>query len=521
MKKSLIILGFLLTHYTVTSQFVQNKKADYQWLMGYGYLVDSVNSWKYDFNYNPMQYSSKYKLLNGEFMTANISDKLGNLIFQTNNCKISDAENKIIQGGDTLNNGIAYTAMCNPGYGGSPSQGTIIIPSMTDDTSYFMFHQRMTYYIDTRVGSWGVDNLLLSKVIKTNGKYKVVFKDSTILDYKKDSILIDGNLTACRHANGRDWWLIVPKLFERDYHVILFTPNGIKKSVIKNVGVSQTVNESGGGMSVFSPNGKKYIKYNADSDVEIFDFDRCNGTFSNYKHIEIQDYADVYKRTGCAVSPNSRFLYLSSVGDIYQFDLESDSIEKSKFDFKLDTIFADTFQGVRLRSSFWTCQLGANGKIYVTCIGTRKYMHVIENPNLKGTACELRQNAITLPIYVTRAIPFFPNFRLGAEKGSSCDTLTTALAEADVGVKGKISLYPNPAHDIVKIDMTLDEYGDLDKYTLCVVDIVGRVQSQYPLSKFASVKEISVLGLANGLYFVQLVDGRGRVMANSKVVVAH
>ena len=82
-------------------------------------------------------------------------------------------------------------------------------------------------------------------------------------------------------------------------------------------------------------------------------------------------------------------------------------------------------------------------------------------------------------------------------------------------------IYPNPAYDIVKIDMTLDEYGDLDKYTLRVVDIVGRVQSWYPLSNFASVKEISVAGLANGLYFVQLVDKGGRVTAHSKVVVAH
>ena len=99
---------------------------------------------------------------------------------------------------------------------------------MTDDTSYFIFHQRKNSGIDDRVRN-GIDRFLMSKIIKTSGKYKVAFKDSIILDYKKDSILIRGNLTACRHANGRDWWIIMPKLYERDYHVILFSKNEVEK----------------------------------------------------------------------------------------------------------------------------------------------------------------------------------------------------------------------------------------------------------------------------------------------------
>ena len=96
--------------------------------------------------------------------------------------------------------------------------------------------------------------------------------------------------------------------------------------------------------------------------------------------------------------------------------------------------------------------------------------------------------------------------------------ITTGIAELN---NDMLKIQPNPATDLIKIDVQSINLNDFDKFTLQIVDILGKIQNSYPLSKFASIKEISVLGLVNGLYFVQLVDGRGRVMANSKVVVAH
>ncbi len=519
MKKLLILFIYFSFVSSLLAQFKQNTKADYAWMMGYGFMVDSTNSWKFDFNNNQMQYSLKYKLLNSFYSTANICDKNGKIAFQTNACKIADIQNQVIVGGDTINNSPAYVSICNSNNGGLPIQGQVILPSMTDDTSYFMFHSRMNYYFDARVGSYGVDRLLLSKIVKDSERYKVVFKDSIILDYKRDSILIDGNLTACRHGNGRDWWVVVPKLFEKDYYTILFTPNGFEKQLNKNIGINRTLSESGSGMSVFSPDGRKYIEYNADSDVQIFDFDRCTGQLSNFRHIEIHDYADIYKFTGCAISSNSRFLYLTSIGHIYQYDLESNSLLNSKYTFELDTTFVDYYQGVGLRSSFLSCQLGYDGKIYISNLGSRKYMHVIEHPDLKGTACELRQNAITLPVYISWAIPFFPNYRLGALTSSPCDTLGST-ATHDISPQGRLKIYPNPAHDFLKVDMTLDDYEELETCQLRIRDIIGRVHQTYPLSNYASVKEVSVANLVNGLYFVELVDKQGLVLAKNKIIVS-
>ncbi len=518
MNKFFLTLIILLIAQQLSAQFKQNTKGDYSWAFGYGYAMDQ-NDWYYNFNKQPLEYFLKYKLLKALDVTANICDKNGDIVFYTNACKISDADNQVIQGGDIINNSLYYTGICNPGYGGRPHQGIVILPSMTDDTTYYMFHLRVNLYFDSRLGTSGTDRLLLSKIIRDSSKYKIVFKDSILLDYKKDSVLMDGQLTACRHANGRDWWIMMPKLFEKDYHLLLFSPKGVEKKLIKNIGENRILFESGSGMSIFSPDGTKYIRYNFLTDAQIFDFDRCTGRLSNFKHIPIQDAADSIWGAGCAISPNSRFLYLASSTKLYQYDLWSDSIETTKYTFNVDSNFVDRTQGLPLYTLFYTCQLGPDGKIYITSTGARKYMHVIEHPDLKGAACDLRQNAITLPVYISWAIPFFPNYRLGALTGSPCDTLSST-ATHDILPQGRLKIYPNPAHDILKVDMTIDDYGELKTCQLRIIDIIGRVQQTYPLSNFASVKEISVASLVNGLYFVELVNGQGLVLAKSKIVVS-
>ena len=50
-------------------------------------------------------------------------------------------------------------------------------------------------------------------------------------------------------------------------------------------------------------------------------------------------------------------------------------------------------------------------------------MHVIDRPNEKGMACNVRQHAIKLPRYNYRSMPHYPNYRLGPVDGSPCDTL--------------------------------------------------------------------------------------------------
>jgi hypothetical protein len=38
-----------------------------------------------------------------------------------------------------------------------------------------------------------------------------------------------GDMQACRHANGRDWWLIKPGIYEDEYYIGLLSPTGISE----------------------------------------------------------------------------------------------------------------------------------------------------------------------------------------------------------------------------------------------------------------------------------------------------
>jgi hypothetical protein len=67
-------------------------------------------------------------------------------------------------------------------------------------------------------------------------------------------------------------------------------------------------------------------------------------------------------------------------------------------------------------------QHGPDGKIYIWA-GDTRYMHVIEFPNRRGEACQVRQRAINLPAEVFAANLYYPNYRLGPIDGSACDSL--------------------------------------------------------------------------------------------------
>ena len=508
--KSKLFLIFIISSIATPSVFCQpnlDSKSDYAWLFGYESAVINPNSVWFDFNKTPMQIKPIQRGGNGiNFTFASICDKNGSLLLYTNGCAILNSNHLTIKNGDTINFGKSFTISCPGGY--SAQQGALFLPFPKDMSTFFLLHQ----FKDTSTNGFIINkNLRLSIIKRINNDFQVSLKDSIILKDTVDA----GMTTGCRHANGRDWWIIQHEQYSNRRYKLFLDTNGIRLANEQFIGVPAIKGENGAGQAVFSPDGTKYVRYNFKSDVQIFDFDRCTGNLSNFIHIPIQDFADTMWQAGAAISPNSRFLYIPSSRYVYQFDLKSNNIAASKL------IVADwdgTGQNTPYPLLFNMAQLGPDGKIYMSCPNGVEYYHVIHSPDSIGKGCNVEQH-IQLPVYIVSSFSGFPNYRLGSIKGSPCDTLTTATTE--LSIKGKLRIYPNPAQDIVKIDMTVADYNELDTHTLQVVDIVGRVHQMHPLSKFASIKEISVAGLINGLYFVQLVDGRGRVMANNKVVVAH
>ncbi len=225
-----------------------------------------------------------------------------------------------------------------------------------------------------------------------------------------------GRLSACKHANGRDWWMMINEINTNRWYRYLLDPTGVHLLGQQEIGLPMI---DGFSMSAYSPNGEHYAAYNGISlddgaYLDVYDFDRCAGLFENHRQI----FFNLGTIGGVAISPNSKYLYLSKETELFQYDLEAPDFESSQ-------VLVDTFDGFVSTSYaiFYQPQLAPDGKVYICCLGSTKVMHVINSPDEAGAACQFQQHSISLPFYNGQSLTSGPYYRLGPLDGSPCDTL--------------------------------------------------------------------------------------------------
>jgi len=165
---------------------------------------------RYDFSSGSLNisYDSLTKM---NFATTNgvIYDRNGNLQFATNGAWILNSANDTMVNGTGLSPSI-YTSLYDTS-GLYLPQANLIIPHPGDSMKYYLFHETADDYGQTYCSYY----LYYSIVDMTldNGNGAVISKNNVILN---DS-LIAGRLTACKHANGRDWWIILHQMYSNKY----------------------------------------------------------------------------------------------------------------------------------------------------------------------------------------------------------------------------------------------------------------------------------------------------------------
>jgi len=135
-------------------------------------------------------------------------------------------------------------------------------------------------------------------------------------------------------------------------------------------------------------------------------------TFFSFFHLI---YRDTAFHGGIAFSPNSRYLYLSSDRNFYQYDTEAPNIAASR-------ITIDALPPPPSGTDFAMIQLAPDQKIYVSGYNLKE-LHVIHNPNAGGLACNFEKNIFSFTHSLGRSIPNHPYYGLGPWDGSPCDTL--------------------------------------------------------------------------------------------------
>lgn len=314
-----------------------------------------------------------------------------------------------------------------------------------------------------------------------------------------------GDMQACRHANGRDWWLIKPGIYEDEYYVGLLSPTGIsgmQKITIPNIihrGQFETYSYfSFDGLKFLHFTGKRY-KY-----LHEYDFDRCTGTLSNPIVHDLTDSIPWGDHNACTISPDGSKLYIRR-------SLWPDS----NLNFALLQYDLLSATWTNLSSSITASpQLTPNGKEILLSsrinLSDTSYRTLsrISQPNLPGEACDLVLHTDTMQNTITFISPSnFANFRLGPIDGSACDTLGINSIESFIKPKPDISVYPNPVKDVLNIRLL---NTNPKKPNVYIFNSLGALIYQGQFENGVHTLKLSDLNLSKGLYWIKIINGNDR-----------
>jgi gliding motility-associated-like protein len=345
---------------------------------------------------------------------ASISDpNTGQLLFYTDGTRAWDRNN------NQMPNGVGMI-----GGQGTSTQAALIVPQPGSSTIYYLISADQGGYQGANTGvHYSIVDMSL------NGGLGDVTTKNTLLTPPPTT----EKLTAVRHCNGVDYWIIDHPFNSNAFNVYLLTASGINSTpVVSNVGTTQsnisgTYQETIGYLKA-SPNGKRlacaiyYMNF-----FELFDFDNSTGIITN--PIKISSSESFY---GIAFSPNNSILYATiALGAIFQYDISSNNAANIMASM---VILPDSVYNIG------TLQLAPDGKIYVCSTYLSSSLSVINNPNNLGLACNFQQYGFTLspgskselglPNFIDANNPFlsqsyntslcnFPSYTINAANGNT------------------------------------------------------------------------------------------------------
>lgn len=461
------------------------------WVMGYDCCVSNWHGMNWNFNSGSLIIDTVTRYMNFCETNGEISDANGNLLFYTNGIYIANAQDDTMLNGSGLNPADFTTAHSQ--YGLTLPQANLIIPFPNDSTKYYLFHETS----DDRFNTYASLYLYYSVIDMSldSGRGGVIQKNTVLLN---DS-LVEGRLTACKHANGRDWWIFAHQLFSGLVYKWLVTPSGISGPWTQDL---ITWRDIWFGQNLFSPDGTKFAYYEPYGDLDIWEFDRCTGIFSNQIHVDINDSAGL---GGAAFSRSGRYLYLSSMDFIYQFDVQAANIPASQ----VTVATWDHYYSQGLATVFYLAALAPDDKIYINCGNSTTEMHVINYPDSAGVACEVCQHCVYLPAFNAFTIPNFPNYFLGAEGGTVCDSLITEIPSTVPLMEEELFLFPNPVRNLLYLTTGSSSTWD----EIALFNIFGqKIFVSIHEIKNGEYQEINTSSLTPGVYFLELKSGMGKVV---------
>lgn len=389
-------------------------------------------------------------------------------------------------------------------------QNSIVLPYPGNDDGnsnrYYLIHKRQELVYEPNI-EVSIPELLYTYIDMSgnNGRGTIIEKNKAVF---KTTNIVSGYLSACKHTNGKDWWLVQMEEDTNVYFKVLVSEYGFTVDSQRIEESPVFVPNSGVGQAVFSPDGKKWITNDWYDGCLIFDFDRSTGQLSNL--VRITPPNNILTYVGVAVSPNSRFIYLSNGVTLFQLDLLADDIPGS-----IEVIaHRDSFPDPNFFSTFGQAQLAPDCKIYIVSGATNNYLHVINKPDEKGKACDFHQHSVYLPQRnYNNCIPNFPHFRM--DEDQICDPTITSMFGDAVWYRKDLEVYPNTSSGVFNVRLP-----DVGSGKLVVIDMSGQIVKDKEVSNIINEERIDLFGFPEGSYFIEFWPDRSdeRIFYGGKVM---
>lgn len=345
----------------------------------------------------------------GEYtgLTTAFSDSLGNLLFYVNGNTLKRRNHQDMAGGDSISDTGIH------GY-----SGAFALPYPGQSGKYCYFHADLD---DSNLPLTYTNAYFYVSVIDMeadNGLGAVVSADHLLVT---DTLL---DISACKHGNGRDWWIIIPTQNHPRFYIFLLSPDGLEGPFIQDfqfeIGQYMGALFPGNMRSSLSPDGRHFIRSHTPDSLAWYQFDRCEGQFA-FQGSLFTTTRFMYR--GC-FGPGSRMFYYNAVGGgLFHLDLHA-------WEAGIDTLRlapVSTTQTAAL-------SLADDGRIYaVSTLGGSRALHAILRPDYPPSAEDYAFNIIPLdlPLSNFSPLPSLPNYRLGAWEDAICDTLALRPGETN------------------------------------------------------------------------------------------
>ncbi|MEZ4941674.1 MAG: T9SS type A sorting domain-containing protein [Saprospiraceae bacterium] len=490
---------------------MKSQKEDNVWFLGgnFNSTDSSYKACRIDFFNDTFDITYIDKGLPYDFTNASICDAEGRLLCLSNGENLYHSEYEIMA------NGSDFYPNSNYVQGVPYVQGFMLLPLPDNPGKVVHIYGNPKVVFPPQGPFLGYVKLryAIADMQLNNGLGQVIERD-VIAGMDTLSFL---QMTATRHGNGRDWWVMIPHYIDQRYYRYLLSPQGLE--FVGQQSISTTT--LGLGKAAFSPDGTMYARFNghgilpdsAFSTFDLYQFDRCSGLLSN-RITHTYDLSGLAgKPGGVAFSPNSRYLYVTRWDSIFQYDLQAPDIIASEVTVAVYDLFADT---LGLPTRFFYPLLAPDNKIYV-CVSNynSQYLHVIEQPNSAGLACQVRQHALRLPVYNNFLLPNMPYYRLGKWVGSPCDTLGI-IAVGEAPKEAGFSVFPNPASDLLQIKFSQPLRAET---TVEILDLTGRLAIRRNITGGTAQFSMQTENLPEGAYFLRIASA-GKLLGRQKLVVA-